>query len=106
MRDSTSPVTFKKIEGKEKTKLKIKLSIMLAVIGLLFSGVTVYGAGRTVQHEKAFAFFSAQGVEADGSVIRGSSGTLIRSDDDVSIEVNTTGLPPGAYTNWWVIFNE
>lgn len=30
---------------------------------------------------------------------------LTREEDELSYKIRTTGLPPGAYTNWWVIFN-
>lgn len=36
--------------------------------------------------------------------VKGSS-TLTRSDDSVSIKLKTTDLTPGAYTMWWVVFN-
>lgn len=57
-------------------------------------------------HAKTIRFFSSQGVPADGSTIPGSSSKLTRYDDSVSIRVNTTRLPEGAYTTWWVIFND
>jgi hypothetical protein len=35
----------------------------------------------------------------------GSHSILHRGSGWVSYNLHTTGLPPGAYTNWWVIFN-
>jgi hypothetical protein len=40
---------------------------------------------------------------ADFSVTGASK--LTRTDKGVSIEVDTTGLAPGAYTFWWIVFN-
>jgi hypothetical protein len=56
-------------------------------------------------HAKLSRFQSSQGVAADGSVVNGSSAKLTRGDGMVWIRVNTTELPSGAYTNWWIIFN-
>jgi hypothetical protein len=30
---------------------------------------------------------------------------LVRTDDGVSVQLNTTGLHEGAYTLWWIVFN-
>lgn len=30
---------------------------------------------------------------------------LKREDDELEYKIKTSGLPPGAYTNWWVIIN-
>lgn len=35
----------------------------------------------------------------------GSSSELERSRHGLDIELETTGLPPGAYTSWWIIFD-
>lgn len=52
------------------------------------------GATRTTSDVIAFA---------DGSV-RGES-TLLRTNQVIGMVLATTGLEPGAYTNWWVVFN-
>jgi hypothetical protein len=36
---------------------------------------------------------------------KGGTSTLRRGDDWLSYNIHTTGLPPGAYTNWWIIWN-
>ena len=38
-----------------------------------------------------------------GSILPGTSSTLTRTADGISITVEASGLPPGAYTNWWII---
>lgn len=38
--------------------------------------------------------------------VGGAKAELEREEHSIEIEVHTSGLPLGAYTNWWVIFNE
>jgi len=45
-------------------------------------------------------------VFPDGPDIPGASSTLVRSAGGVSIRLSTDGLAPGAYTAWWVIFDD
>jgi len=45
-------------------------------------------------------------VFPDGPVVPGASSTLVRSAGGVSIRLSTLGLAPGAYTTWWVIFDD
>ena len=43
---------------------------------------------------------------SDDSVVAGASSTLLRTRNGVSIQLNTSGLEPGAaYTVWMVVFN-
>ncbi|MFQ5709988.1 MAG: hypothetical protein ACE5HO_21240 [bacterium] len=35
----------------------------------------------------------------------GGTSILHRGNDWISYNIHTTGLPAGAYTNWWIIFN-
>lgn len=45
-------------------------------------------------------------VPGKSGAIANSSSVLIRNDNGVSYHISTTGLlAGGAYTNWWVIFN-
>lgn len=37
--------------------------------------------------------------------VKAGTSVLKREDDELSYKIKTSGLPPGAYTNWWVIFN-
>ena len=41
-----------------------------------------------------------------GPVVPGASSTLVRSAGGVSIRLSTPGLAPGAYSAWWVIFDD
>lgn len=51
-------------------------------------------------------FDAATGIRYDpGTPVKGSRGKLSRHDDEVWADIKTHRLPPGAYTNWWVIFN-
>jgi hypothetical protein len=74
------------------------------VSALALAGAATYAA-NSVSHTKLVRFFAAQAVPADGSTVNGSSATLKRGESAVWVRVNTTELLPGAYTNWWVIFN-
>lgn len=43
---------------------------------------------------------------SDNSVVAGASSTLVRTQNGVSMQLNTSGLEPGAtYTVWMVVFN-
>lgn len=37
--------------------------------------------------------------------IEGATSTLVRTDNGISMELTTSGLEPGAYTIWFVVFN-
>lgn len=81
-------------------------------------------AGTVVNHAKLQAFQPAgpannpgfadpscpTGVLTEGATFppngNGSSVSLKRKNNRLSYVLNTTGLPPGAYTNWWMIFND
>jgi hypothetical protein len=79
------------------------IRIATVVTGLLVLTWTVNAADNS--HAKVTHFFDGPMMPADGSDVKGSSAKLTRGDGMVWIRVNTTELPPGAYTNWWIIFN-
>jgi hypothetical protein len=82
--------------------VNFRLMILTALATLV--GLTgLYAAAN--QHTKTFKFFPFFGGLPDGTVVNGSSVKLTRAADSIWIRVNTTGLLPGAHTNWWVIFN-
>jgi hypothetical protein len=81
----------------------VRCILSLAALSLMICGVVAH-AGSS-QHTKLFLFQVDQNTFADFSIVKGSSAKLTRSGGEVWIKINTTGLPPGAYTNWWVIFN-
>lgn len=79
---------------------------LLSVIGVVAISAAYLYAGSPNQHTKVFRFFAFQGAPTeDGSVVQGSSAKLTRSADAVWLNINTTDLQPGAYTVWWVVFN-
>jgi len=50
----------------------------------------------------------SRGVLMEGAIFeptKGGFAILHRGNDWVSYNLHTTGLPAGAYTNWWIIFN-
>jgi len=69
------------------------------------SGALLLAAATSNQHTKLVRFETATAVPADLSIINGSAAKLTRSESAVGLSVNTTELLPGAYTLWWVLFN-
>lgn len=69
----------------------------------------------TVQEANLFQFQAAGDFGGEGNVLSPgdvfpplgkSFATLKRSDNYLQFNIHTKGLPQGAYTVWWVIFNE
>ena len=78
----------------------------------------VLGDGLTVlakqQERGEVTFFQAAGPAGSRGVLmegaefpptKGGFAILHRGNDRVSYNLHTTGLPAGAYTNWWIIIN-
>jgi len=42
---------------------------------------------------------------SDNSTVPGASSQLVRTNRGVSMNIKTNDLTPGAYTNWWIVFN-
>ena len=88
-----------------KSWIRLALALLIG-IGLMVGAATVYAKTQIVQNTKTFLFTNPDGSFVDGfPTIQGSSVNLRRTADGVSIKVNTKDLPPGEYTNWWVIFD-
>jgi len=69
--------------------------IAAAMIGV--SGLTAYAGAPATTAVRSFS---------DGSVVPGSSASLVRTDAGVSAMLATSGLPGGdVVTMWWVVFN-
>ena len=98
----TGPVDSKTTRRKVEMKLKIKLVLIVAVLALFASVATVLAANN--QHAKMMEF--AGPTATPGTVINGSQAKLTRGDGEIWITVKTTELPVGAYSNWWVIWND
>lgn len=78
----------------------------LSAIGVVaICGATCIYAGSPNQHTKVMRFLPFQGGAPMNSVVQGSSAKLTRSADAVWLNLNTTELAEGAYTVWWVVFN-
>jgi hypothetical protein len=41
----------------------------------------------------------------DAPIVEGSSATLVRTDQGVTMTIHTSGLDPGPHTVWWFIYN-
>ena len=90
---------------------KIKLVFLsLAVFGLLAGGLALYGnviSGANAASKDSTPVFDLQdhgGVLVMNPKDRGTS-DLVRTVDGISMNIDTTDLPVGAYTVWWIIFN-
>lgn len=86
--------------GVKKMKKK---HISTVLLSLLFVSLAAYAANNS--HTKMIHWQASDSTILGGPAISGSTAKLTRGSGAVWIRVNTTGLPPGAYTNWWVIFN-
>jgi hypothetical protein len=80
-----------------------KKHISTFLLSLLFVSLAAYAANNS--HTKMIHWQASDGSILGGPAISGSSAKLTRGDGLVWLRVNTTGLPAGAYTVWWVIFN-
>lgn len=91
---------------------KLKLPVLaLILVGLLAGGVAMYGnviaevSAASKDSSPVFDFQDHGGVFVMNPQNRGTS-DLVRTIDGVSMNIDTTDLPVGAYTVWWVIFND
>ena len=90
---------------------KLKLIILsLAVVGLLagalaaFGSVSARGNAAVSDTVPVMDFQDHGGVFVMNPQKRGTS-DLVRTVDGISMNIDTTDLPVGAYSVWWVIFN-
>ena len=83
---------------------RLRGTLRIAAISIT-AGALLFATGVSNQNTKMVRFETATSVAADGSTIAGSAAKLTRSEDAVWLSINTTGLLPGAYTVWWVLFN-
>ena len=82
----------------------LRLMWRIAAISLP-AGALMLAAGVSNQNTKMVRFETATSVAADGSIVNGSGAKLTRDENAVWLSINTTELPPGAYSVWWVLFN-
>ena len=90
---------------------QLKLAALtVLVLSVMAGGVALYGnfiPGVNAASKASTAVFDLQdhgGVWVMNPKTRGSS-DLVRTVDHISMNIDTTDLPIGAYTVWWVIFN-
>ena len=85
--------------------------ITLALAGLLAGGAAIYGnvsagvSAAAKDNSPVFDFQDHGGVIVMNPQNRGTS-DLVRTVDGISMNIDTTDLPVGAYSVWWVIFND
>lgn len=80
----------------------------------VFGTVTAAGSPRTEVSRDPVVAFQEAGDVGGGVLEPGTSypptnrgfATLKRGDDWIRSNIQTSGLPAGAYTVWWVLFNE
>ena len=91
---------------------KFKLATLTLILaGLLIGVAAIYGdviAGVNAAEKDSSPVFDFQdhgGVFVMNPQNRGTS-DLVRTVDGVSMNIDTTDLPIGAYTVWWIIFND
>jgi len=84
--------------------------IVIAIVGLLAAGGTAFSSvlARVNTAEKdtspVMDFKGYGGIRVMNPQERGTS-DLVRTMSGVSMNIDTTDLPSGAYTIWWVVFN-
>ncbi len=85
----------------------VSVCLVLACVALtaVQSGQTATKATRNSSNSFASVnWFPATG---NSGAVANSSSVMIRNADGVAYTISTTGLlAGGAYTNWWVVFNE
>ena len=91
-------------------KTKFKLVMTLVVVGLLAGALAAYGSVSARGNSAVSGNVPVMDFQDHGGVFvmnaqeRGTS-DLVRSVDGIAMNVDTTDLPVGAYTVWWIIFN-
>jgi hypothetical protein len=75
--------------------------------GAVFVMAVVFAMGSATAHADGRANVTVNPVFTfDLDEIEGASSTLIRTDNGVSMVLSTSGLEPGAYTVWFIVFND
>jgi hypothetical protein len=82
-------------------------SFAIALLTLTVAGAALAQTAVTTTEVSAFYFDQAPFVPADnvGETVAGSWSSLRRTSDGVTVNIPTSDLTPGAYTIWWIIFN-
>ena len=90
---------------------KMRAVFILAVIGIVVGGVAIYSnatasvnADAHMDSVPVWDFQDHGGVMIMNPQQRGTS-KLVRTLDGISMNIDTMDLPVGAYSTWWVVFN-
>ena len=78
--------------------MKLRISVAFIAVALLVSGPS-FGGHSNKSVSKVWRFPDNGRVPFAYSVLR-------RAHDRVTMSIHTRKLPPGAYTVWWVVFND
>jgi len=87
----------------------------LLVLSCIVAGFFSWNASADSEHthrsvSKVWTFSDSNDgspiPEEDRVKIEDAKSKIVRTDDSVCITTKTRDLPPGAYTNWWVMFND
>ncbi len=87
---------------------KIILPAVLAVLGVTASAEQAISMEENLPFQQTPMFWLAAEDETAITpffTIGDSGARLTRFEDGLKMEINTSGLPNGAYTHWWLIFN-
>lgn len=90
----------------------VRKAILVACISLVCFTLVRVVSGQGTQNasrssSNTFASANWFPVTGNSGAVANSSSVMIRNADGVAYTISTTGLlPGGAYTNWWVVFNE
>jgi hypothetical protein len=81
--------------------------LFVVVLGYMFIGAASVSAQVTTSTRPVFTFQDDAGNLLDTQTeVPFSDSELVRTNEDsVCISVDTNSLPPGAYTAWWIVFN-
>lgn len=81
------------------------LLLLLPIIAMLLSTAVVDAKDNSKSNGTVHTFFESPGVLADPQVDTGKA-TLKRKKNHIEGKIKTKDLTPGAYTVWWIIFND
>jgi hypothetical protein len=92
------------VQTKETFQMRKQL-FALSLVGLMVFAFSLSLTTRAAEGATITPGFVVN--DADGSdVTCGATAKLVRTDTSMTAIVKTCGLVPGAYSLWWVIFNE
>jgi hypothetical protein len=75
----------------------VTVILSLSLTALLSGSVVAAPAGKSV--------VDVHYLDPGNTMVYDASSQLVRTDKGVSMTIDTNGLYAGAYTNWWVVFN-